>query len=77
MSADRAHAPQFHVTHEFLAGMLGVRRVGITVAASTLQRGGIISYRRGEVSVLDREGLEAIACSCYASERLAYTRALG
>ena len=76
MSADRAHAAQFHVTHEFLAGMLGVRRVGITVAASTLQRHGLISYRRGEVSVLDRQGLEAAACSCYASERLAYTASL-
>ena len=77
MSADRAHAAQFHVTHEFLAGMLGVRRVSITVAASTLQRDGLISYRRGEVSVLDRQGLEAAACSCYANERLAYTTALG
>lgn len=77
MSADRAHAAQFHVTHEFLAGMLGVRRVSITVAASTLQRDGLISYRRGEVSVLDRQGLQAAACSCYANERLAYTTALG
>lgn len=77
MSADRAHAGQFHVTHEFLAGMLGVRRVGITVAAGTLQRDGFISYRRGEVTVLDRRGLEAAACSCYASERMAYITALG
>lgn len=77
MSADRAHAVQFHVTHEFLASMLGVRRVGITVAASTLQRDGLITYRRGEVTVLDRKGLEAVACSCYASEKRAYTTALG
>ena len=77
MSADRAHDAQFHVTHEFLAGMLGVRRVGITVAASALQRAGLISYRRGEVTVLDRNGLKAAACSCYASERLAYTTAMG
>ena len=77
MSADRAHAAQFHVTHEFLASMLGVRRVGITVAASTLQRDGLITYRRGEVTLLNRKGLEAVACSCYASEKLAYTSALG
>ena len=76
MSADRAHGPQFHVTHEFLAGMLGVRRVGITVAATALQRAGFITYRRGEVTVLDRQGLEGAACSCYASERRAYTAAL-
>ena len=77
MSADRAHAPQFHVTHEFLASMLGVRRVSITMAASSLQRDGLIRYHRGEITVLDRQGLEAAACSCYASERLAYTTALG
>ena len=77
MSADRAHAPQFHVTHEFLASMLGVRRVSITMAASSLQRDRLIRYHRGEFTVLDRQGLEAAACSCYASERLAYTTALG
>ena len=77
MSADRAHGPQFHVTHEFLAGMLGVRRVGITMAAGTLQQAGFITYRRGEVMVIDRQGLEGAACSCYASERLAYRAALG
>ena len=77
MSADRAHAAQFHVTHEFLASMLGVRRVGITVAASTLQRDGLITYRRGEDTLLDRKGLEAVSCSCYASERLSYIKALG
>lgn len=72
MSEDRAHANQFHVTHEFLACMLGVRRVGVTVAAGELQRRGLISYHRGEVKVLDRSGLEAAACSCYARQRLAY-----
>jgi len=77
MSADRAHGPQFHVTHEFLAGMLGVRRVGITVAAGALQRAGFITYQRGEVTVTNRRGLEAAACSCYASERLSYKAALG
>ena len=77
MSADRAHGPHFHVTHEFLAAMLGVRRVGITMAASALQRAGFITYQRGEVTVTDRLGLEGAACSCYARERLAYTAALG
>lgn len=60
-----------HVTHESLAGALGVRRVGITVAASALQRGGLIRYRRGALSVLDRAGLELASCSCYATEQAA------
>jgi hypothetical protein len=52
--------------------MLGVRRVGITRAASDLQRGGAIGYSRGDITVLDRAGLEAAACSCYAADRQVY-----
>ena len=74
MSQDRADTAHFHVTHELLAQNLGVRRVGITVAAGDLQRRGLISYHRGELEVLDRAGLEAAACSCYAWDRLAYAR---
>ena len=77
MSQDRAHADHFHVTHEFLSCMLGVRRVGITNAAVALQRDGLIRYRRGDVTVVDRSGLEALACGCYASDRAAYVQALG
>lgn len=76
MSQDRAHAKHFHVTHEFLAYMLGVRRVGITAAASALQRVGLIEYRRGEVAILDRAGLEAAACACYADDQQAYAQLL-
>ena len=72
MTQDRAHADHFHVTHEFLSYMLGVRRVGITAAAGSLQRSGLIEYRRGEMTVLDRAGLEAAACSCYATDQRAY-----
>ncbi len=72
MSQDRSHSSDFHVTHEFLAFVLGVRRVGITVAASNFQRSGLISYHRGHVTVLDRRGLEAMACSCYQTDRQAY-----
>lgn len=77
MSQDRAHSDSFHVTHEFLAYMLGMRRVGITAAASALQKDGLIEYHRGELTVLDRQGLEAAACSCYAADRRTYADLLG
>jgi CRP-like cAMP-binding protein len=72
MTQDRALADTFHVTQEFLAFMLGVRRVGVTAAASALQRDGLIEYSRGKLTVLDRAGLEAAACSCYLSDRQSY-----
>jgi CRP-like cAMP-binding protein len=72
MTQDRAGSDTFHVTQEFLAYMLGVRRVGITAAATELQRLGSIQYRRGEVTVLDRRRLENAACSCYAADKKSY-----
>jgi CRP-like cAMP-binding protein len=76
MSQDRAHAARFHVTHEFLAYMLGVRRVGITAAAGAMQRSGLIEYHRGEVHILDRAGLEAAACDCYANDQASYANTI-
>ena len=69
MTHDRARSPHLHLTHEFLAYMLGVRRAGITQAATRLQDSGLITYRRGELTVLDRPGLEAAACGCYGLDR--------
>ena len=72
MSHDRAGEDRFRVTHEFLAYMLGVRRVGVTVAAGAFQRRDLIAYDRGEMTIVDRTGLESATCSCYARDRATY-----
>jgi CRP-like cAMP-binding protein len=68
MTRDRVRSGEFRMTHQFLSHMLGVRRVGVTQAASALQRRKLIEYSRGSIRILDHSGLEQAACACY--ERL-------
>jgi len=74
MTRDRAGSDEFYLTQEFLSHMLGVRRVGVTKAASSLQKHKLISYSRGVISILDRNGLEAAACGCYLADKKTYDK---
>ncbi|WP_298908265.1 Crp/Fnr family transcriptional regulator [uncultured Nostoc sp.] len=75
--SERLESEDFPLTQEFIAQMLGVRRSGVTVAASTLSRAGMISYHRGHINILNREDLEATSCECYRVIQNEFARLLG
>jgi CRP-like cAMP-binding protein len=76
LSLDRLHDNKLAMTQELIANMLGVRREGVTSAALKLQHAGLITYRRGHITVLDRPGLEKRSCECYAVVKKEYDRLL-
>ncbi len=77
VTGDRARSPTFPITHDSLATMLGVRRVGITEAASALQSRKLITYTRGVMTILDRAGLIRASCSCYRKDLAAFALVFG
>ena len=77
MSADCVGSTELPLTHEFMAQMLGVRRAGVSVAAKKLREEGLIQYRRGRITILDRDGLERKSCECYGIVRREFARAFG
>jgi CRP-like cAMP-binding protein len=77
MTHDRMQSNEFLLTQEFLAMMLGVQRTGVTAAAGALQRAGLIRYRRGIVTILDRRGLKQRSCECYGVSKKEFDRLLG
>ncbi len=76
LTLDRKPSSDLTMTQELIANMLGVRREGVTAAAGHLQQAGLISYRRGHISVLDRAGLETLVCECYKVVKKEYERLL-
>ncbi len=74
LTQDRVGRDDFVLTQDFLSRMLGVRRAGVSVAASTLRQAGLIDYHRGTMTVLDRPGLENYSCECYRIVRDEYDR---
>ncbi len=77
MNRDQVRGNQFQVTQEFLAHMLGVRRVGVTNAANSLREEGLIDYRRGALTILNGPALELVSCACYRGANDMYELALG
>lgn len=77
LSLDRMPGTELVMTHKLISNMLGVRRVGITVAAGKLQTAGLIRYHRGTIQVLNREGLEKLVCECYPVVRYEFEQLLG
>jgi CRP-like cAMP-binding protein len=77
MTRDRAHSDQFYITQEFMSYLLGVRRAGISQAAGILQKRKLIRYSRGQITILDRRGLQGAACVCYAAAWDTYRRIMG
>ncbi len=77
MTRDRMPTDDFLLTHEFLGMMLGVRRTTVTDVMGNLQRAGLVRYRRGHVTILDREALQQRACECYEISKLEFDRLLG
>lgn len=77
MCQDRAHSKELELTHEFIATMLGTRRAGITEGAGRLQEAGLIRYRRGQITITDRAGLEAKSCECYPVVKKEFDRLVG
>jgi len=69
MTHDRIRQNEFHLSHEFLAMMLGATRPTVTIVAGTLQKAGLIDYTRGRMTILDRKSLEAASCECYSTVR--------
>jgi len=74
---DKQQTNKLVMTHDLIANMLGVRREGVSIAAGKLQKKGLIKYVRGTITMLDREGLEAVSCECYQVVREEYDRLLG
>ena len=77
MTHDRMQSDEFLLTQEFLAMMLGVQRTGVTAAAGALQRAGLIRYKRGNVTIIDRRGLIRRSCECYGVSKKEFDRLLG
>ena len=77
MTHDRMQSDEFLLTQEFLAMMLGVQRTGVTAAAGALQRSGLINYKRGNVTIIDRRSLIRRSCECYSVSKKEFDRLLG
>jgi CRP-like cAMP-binding protein len=77
MTHDRMQSNEFLLTQEFLAMMLGVQRTGVSAAAGALQRAGLIRYKRGNVTIIDRQGLKDGSCECYGVSKMEFDRLLG